>query len=658
MSDCPIECAPGCPPDWQGDGGCDSACNVAACNFDSSTSGGDSDCTAAPPPAPSSWTSAQVSAVAATQTQASTIQTYVNMITSHPTLATTYNNQCVSAAGHAADGYTAYLSYCPNMDLTKFSTVTDCSSLYQAYTSLGAALSACSWGAMPARPPSMASPPINPIPPSPPTGGLPASTLASCNTYVSTYSQYVSAITTTPALASTYNPACLGQASGIAAAFTAAATTCSADTSSIASATTCSALHDALATFCSALTTCNGRRLSDSDAAISPVLTVEEATNTALERERAKAEAKAAADAKYNALMKAQGKDAALATKKLVKEEAKAVKDAALAAKKLAGKKAAAAAVPLKKAPLKKAPLKKSTALVKPKKTAAKTKGVDEARRKLFGSTYHSAFSPTLDLMVASYPDVLVKGVHDPAVSSLLAHMNIMHYHDPANMLQISSGMLIGELPVHSAVSSEGYSQSSAAAAAFSSMQPCVAPMEEAAAQGRSTFTCPRVGVTPTHYQCPAIDAKKLFNFIIPNPCSPECHALGARPVTAPYAATNASIGCVVEAKNIEVLYRALGGTCDRTFEPFAGMMAIESGLGANWVPPGSCDAGCVFGIVFAVMFGLCAIVFVAFALLKGMAKPTPMTQELKVNDGASTPNSYPVLDSKGNAVELGVVGV
>jgi hypothetical protein len=47
------ECSPGCRPDWPGDGECDSACNVAACDYDSGDcSSGGGDCNSG---CPASW---------------------------------------------------------------------------------------------------------------------------------------------------------------------------------------------------------------------------------------------------------------------------------------------------------------------------------------------------------------------------------------------------------------------------------------------------------------------------------------------------------------------------------------------------------------------------------------------------------------------------
>ena len=44
------DCAPGCPPDWVGDGICDAECYNAACNFDLGDCQGGNDCAPGCPP--------------------------------------------------------------------------------------------------------------------------------------------------------------------------------------------------------------------------------------------------------------------------------------------------------------------------------------------------------------------------------------------------------------------------------------------------------------------------------------------------------------------------------------------------------------------------------------------------------------------------------
>ena len=280
---------------------------------------------------------------------------------------------------------------------------------------------------------------------------------------------------------------------------------------------------------------------------------------------------------------------------------------------------------------------------------AAKQLHAETPRRALFGTTGNpSSFSSfdttgisiTTQLLLSNYPVTLRKGIHDPAMINLRGLLGGLYASDRTQFDDVKAGLVVGKLPYYSAQMTDGYLPNSAAYTMFRArnLDGCIKPMENASALGKQTFTCAKDwGDSPTHYQCPAIDLRMLFSFFFPKPCSPECKALGARPDASPFAAVNASFGCVVEANNTEILYRALGDTCGREVdvELFPRLMnnmgATEASQAMHW------SHGLAIGIMAVLVGGGIFLVvggFIAYVIVSSK-KATPMMSELKDDDSA-----------------------
>lgn len=263
-------------------------------------------------------------------------------------------------------------------------------------------------------------------------------------------------------------------------------------------------------------------------------------------------------------------------------------------------------------------------------------------------------YTPALNLLLATYPITQPNRSQDSAMIDLRGHLAGLYVSDRVQFNHVLAGLLIGRLPLHSAQATDSYMPNSPAYAMYANVaKQCVRPMESASVDGIPSFTCPKDPFgqdSDTHYQCPSIGLSELFTFFFSKPCSPECQGLGTRPAVAPFAlAANASAGCIVEANNTEILYRALGDTCGGSTMSAMGM--ADAGSAA------ACGTGCIVGIIFLVLAALVAIGGIFAKVLSSSATATPMGQTLKLDDSASEkePKPNPVAGG-GSHVELSEV--